>query len=118
MPLGGKDPRVSIVKPRGFQQILELLIRVIGTMSFFIRGNQRGGKRKNGVQTTTKPKNYKEKKRQADVEDEISSNSEGEKDDSEYATESDEDEETIQEKRLRLTKEYLKEIENQGELTK
>ena len=86
-------------------------------MSFFLRGNQRGGKRKIGVQTT-KPKSYKDKKRQADAEDEISSNSEGEKDDSEYASESDEDEETIQEKWLRLTKEYLKEIENQGGLTK
>lgn len=83
-------------------------------MSFFLRGNQRGGKRKIGAPATGRPQSYKEKKRQAAVEDEISSNSEGENDGSELGTESEEDEETIQDKRLRLTKEYLKEIENQG----
>jgi hypothetical protein len=46
-------------------------------------------------------------------DDEISSHSEGENDDSKVYSES-EDEETVQEKRLRLTKEYIQEIENQG----
>jgi hypothetical protein len=81
-------------------------------MSFFIRKNQRGAKRKNGATTTDRPKTYKEKKRLAH-DDEISSHSEGENDDSKVYSES-EDEETVQEKRLRLTKEYIQEIENQG----
>ena len=83
-------------------------------MSFFIRNkNQRGAKRKNGAITSERPKTYKEKKRVA-AEDEISSHSEAEEDDTKVYTESEDDEETVQEKRLRLTKEYLKEIENQG----
>ncbi len=82
-------------------------------MSFFIRNkNQRGAKRKNGA-ISERPKSYKEKKRAA-AEDEISSHSEAEENESHVDSESDEDEETAQEKRLRLTKEYLKEIENQG----
>jgi hypothetical protein len=82
-------------------------------MSFFIRKNQRGAKRKNGATVTdSRPKTYKEKKRLAH-DDEISSHSEGENDDSKVYSES-EDEETVQEKRLRLTKEYIQEIENQG----
>lgn len=84
-------------------------------MSFFIRNkNQRGAKRKNGAVPSDRPKTYKEKKRAA-AEDEISSHSEAEEDDTKVYSESEEDEETVQEKRLRLTKEYLKEIENQGE---
>lgn len=83
-------------------------------MSFFIRKNQRGAKRKNGLTNEEKPKSYKQKKRLAD-DDEISSHSEGENDDSKIYSES-EDEETVQEKRLRLTKEYIQEIENQGKL--
>lgn len=82
-------------------------------MSFFIRKNQRGAKRNNGATVTGRPKTYKEKKRLAH-DDEISSHSEGENDDSRVYTESEEDEETVQEKRLRLTKEYIQEIENQG----
>lgn len=82
-------------------------------MSFFIRNkNQRGAKRKNGA-ISERPKSYKEKKRAA-AEDEISSHSEAEENESHVDSESEEDEETAQEKRLRLTKEYLKEIENQG----
>ncbi|XP_057375125.1 U3 small nucleolar RNA-interacting protein 2-like isoform X1 [Daphnia carinata] len=81
-------------------------------MSFFIRKNQRGAKRSNGATVTGRPKTYKEKKRLAH-DDEISSHSEGENDDSRVYTESEEDEETVQEKRLRLTKEYIQEIENQ-----
>lgn len=82
-------------------------------MSFFIRKNERGAKRKNGVTTTDRPKTYKEKKRLADDE-EISSHSEDEYDNSNVYSES--EEETVQEKRLRLTKEYIQEIENQGKM--
>ena len=87
-------------------------------MSFFIRNqNQRGAKRKNGTTPDSgRPKTYKEKKRLA-KDDEISSHSEGEDeavDDSKEYSGSEDADETVQEKRLRLTKEYLKEIENQG----
>lgn len=82
-------------------------------MSFFIRKNQRGGKRKNGTAVSNRPKTYKEKKTLAD-EDEISSHSENENDNSKVYSDAEEDEETVQEKRLRLTKEYIQEIENQG----
>ena len=61
-------------------------------MSFFIRKNQRGAKRKNGIASIDKPKSYKEKKRLAN-DDEISSHSEGENDDSKVYSESEEDEE-------------------------
>jgi hypothetical protein len=87
-------------------------------MSFFIRNkNQRGAKRKNETTTDNgRPKTYKEKKRLA-KDDEISSHSEDEHeavDDSNVHSGSEDEHETVQEKRLRLTKEYLKEIENQG----
>lgn len=85
-------------------------------MSFFIRNtNQRGAKRKNGTTPDSgRPKSYKEKKRLA-KDDEISSHSEDEAvDDSKVYSGSEDEDETVQEKRLRLTKEYLKEIENQG----
>ena len=86
-------------------------------MSFFIRKqNQRGAKRKNGTTPDSRPKTYKEKKRLA-RDDEISSHSEDEAvDDSKVYSGSEDEDETVQEKRLRLTKEYLKEIENQGKV--
>lgn len=83
-------------------------------MSFFIRKNQRGAKRKNGITSIDKPKSYSKEKKRLANDDEISSHSEGENDDSKIYSESEEDEETVQEKRLRLTKEYIQEIENQG----
>ena len=81
-------------------------------MSFFIRNkNKSGFKRKNG---TAPAKSHSIEKKKRSVEDEISSHSEDENDDSKVYSDTEEEEETEQEKRLRLTKEYIQEIENQG----
>ena len=84
-------------------------------MSFFIRNkNQRGAKRNGGPVDLKRPK-FDKKRKQDDDDEEISSHSESENDDSRVYTDDDEEEEeTAQEKRLRLTKEYLKQIEIQG----
>jgi len=80
-------------------------------MSFFIRNkNKSGFKRKNG---TAPAKSHSIEKKKRSVEDEISSHSEDENDDSKVYSDTEEEEETEQEKRLRLTKEYIQEIENQ-----
>jgi len=80
-------------------------------MSFFLRNKtQRGLKRKGPTANENRPKFSK---KPVDDDEEISSHSESENDESKIVTEDEEEEdlETAQEKRLRLTKEYLKQIE-------
>lgn len=92
---------------------VDIVLKNYLSMSFFIKKGKPGFKRKNT--TAADEKRLTEKKKRS-VDDEISSHSEDEYDDSKVYSDVDEDEETEQEKRLRLTKEYIKEIENQGKL--
>ena len=83
-------------------------------MSFFLRNKtQRDLKRKGPTANENRPKFSK---KPVDDDEEISSHSESENDESKIVTEDEEEEdlETAQEKRLRLTKEYLKQIEIEG----
>ena len=83
-------------------------------MSFFLRNktNANGSKHKS---VPVKRQAFDNKAKKRSLDEDISSHSESENEDSKVLSGTDDDEEeTVQEKRLRLTKEYLKEIENQG----
>ena len=87
----------------------------------FQQGVKRGASRmKQKSASDAKVKKPDFKKRPAEDDEEISSHSEDENDNdnsNEYTDEDEEEQETPQEKRLRLAKEYLKEIEAQGNNT-
>ena len=81
-------------------------------MSFFIKKGHSGFKR-NSFNSKPEKQQPKEKKKRS-YEDEISSHSEDENDDSKVYSDVEEDEETVQEKRLRIAKEHIRHIETQG----
>jgi len=80
-------------------------------MSFFIKKGHSGFKR-NSFNSKPEKQQPKEKKKRS-YEDEISSHSEDENDDSKVYSDVEEDEETVQEKRLRIAKEHIRHIETQ-----